>query len=337
MIRTIQLYLIVILLVAAFVTPTFGESIKLATLAPKTSLWMKIFYAMGREIKEKSNGELKIRFFPDGVQGDEIDVIRKMRAGLLHAGAMTSVGLGEIQKEVLIFQAPLLFQSYAELDYVRERLRAGLDQAFAEAGYILLGWGDIGYYYLFSNQPIQSVADVRNPNVKMWVRVDDPVGIHFFKSIGGIGVPQSVPQVLPSLYSGQINALVVSPLACIALQWYPKLKYMMDMPLGIGVGATIITKEKYDQLSAESRRILRETAQKHHQELIHHIREANDKSIVSLEKKAGMQIVTVSDADRAGWNQFAARVRGELAGQIYSQELLDQVNAQLDEYRARAK
>ena len=330
----IRLCVIAILLAITSVTPTFGESIKLATLAPKASSWMKIFDAMGREIREQSGGELKIRFFPDGVQGDEIDVIRKMRAGLLHAGAMTSVGLGEIQKSVLIFQTPLLFQTYEELDYVRDRLRDELDKAFEEAGYILLGWGDLGYYYLFSNQPIRSVANARNPNVKMWVRVDDPVNIHFFKIIGSIRVPRSVPEVLPTLYAGQMNALVVSPLACIALQWYPKLKYMTDLPLGVGVGATIVTKEKYDQLSPESQRILKETAHKYHQLLIHRVRADNERSIISLEKKAGIQLVTVSDADRKGWSQFAAQVRSELAGEIYSQELLDQVNALLSEYRA---
>jgi len=264
MIRWVKFYLVVWGVAICFVTSAFGETIKLATLAPKTSSWMKIFDAMGREIQEKSGGKLKIQFFPDGVQGDEIDVIRKMRAGLLHAGAMTSVGLGEIQKSVLIFQTPRLFHNYAELDYVRDRLKTQLDKAFEEAGYILLGWGDIGYYYLFSNHPIKSIADVRNPNVKMWVRVDDLVGIHFFKTVGGVGVPLSVPQVLPSLYSGQINALVVSPLACIALQWFPKLKYMADMPLAIGVGATVIAKAKYDKLTPQEQQILRETAPQYH-------------------------------------------------------------------------
>ncbi len=333
MIRVIKLYLIVTFFAIIFVTSTFGESIKLATLAPKTSSWMKIFYKMGREIKKKSGGELKIRFFPDGVQGDEIDVVRKMRAGLLHAGAMTSVGLGEIQKPVLIFQTPLLFQNYDELDHVRDRLREQLDKAFESAGYILLGWGDIGYYYLFSNRRIQSIADVRNPNVKMWVRVDDPVRMHFSKTMGSIGIPLSVPQVLPSLYSGQINTLIASPLACIALQWHPRLKYMTDIPLGIGVGATIITKEKFDKLSPKSQQILNETAHKYHKELIHRIREDNDKSVTAL-KKYGIQIVSVNNIDRAEWDKFAVQVQGELAGQIYSQELLDQVNTLLDEYRA---
>lgn len=310
------------------------ETIKLATLAPKNSSWMKIFYAMGKEIEEKSGRKVKIRFYPDGVQGDEIDVIRKMRAGLLHAGAMTDVGLGEIHKPVLIFQTFRVFNSYAELDYVRDQLRDGLEQAFDEAGYVLLGWGDIGYYYIFSNHPIKTIEDLRHPNVKVWVRTGDPVSEHFYKTIDFIGVPVSVPQVLLSLQTGQINALLVSPLACVALQWYPKLKYMSDMPIRIGIGATLITKERYNQLPAEAQNILRDTARQYHQKLIRRVREDNDKSVEALTKKAGIQIVKVSEAERAKWNTRCSQMRDELAGNIYPQALLEEVDALLEAYRA---
>ena len=310
------------------------ETIKLATLAPKNSSWMKIFYAMGKEIEEKSGRKVKIRFYPDGVQGDEIDVIRKMRAGLLHAGAMTDVGLGEIHKPVLIFQTFRMFNSYAELDYVRDQLRDGLEQVFDEAGYVLLGWGDIGYYYIFSNHPIKTTEDLRHPNVKVWVRTGDPVSEHFYKTIDFIGVPVSVPQVLLSLQTGQINALLVSPLACVALQWYPKLKYMSDMPIRIGIGATLITKERYNQLPAEAQKILRDTALQYHQKLIRRVREDNDKSVEALTKKAGIQIVKVSEAERAEWNSRCAQMRDELAGNIYPQALLEQVDALLEAYRS---
>lgn len=152
MTRFARFYLVIFLIAVAFMVPTAnsGESIKLATLAPRISPWMLIFKAMEKEIREKSEGELGIQFYPDGIQGDEIDVIRKMRAGLPHAGALTYVGLGEIYKPVLIFQTMRLFHNYAELDYVRDGLRDQLDEAFEGAGYILLGWGDIGYFYLFN-------------------------------------------------------------------------------------------------------------------------------------------------------------------------------------------
>ena len=322
-----------VLLIVAIAQHAAAETIKLATLAPKGSSWMNSFTAMEKELATKTDGEIKIRFYPNGVQGDELDVIRKMRAGLLHAGAMTATGLGEIHKEVLILQLPRMFKTYEELDYVRDHLREELDRAFADAGYILLGWGDIGYYYMFSEQPIDSLETLRSPNVKMWARSSDRIGLEFTKNADIVNVPKEVSQVLTALYSGQVNAVTTSPYACVALQWYPKLKYMTNLPVNIGVGATLITKETFDRLSSEQQQILRETSAKHHAELIQKIRKDNAKAIEALQKKAGIKMVEFDSASREELDKIASETHNALVGEIYSQALLDQINALLREYR----
>lgn len=322
-----------LLLILGVAQHTAAETIKLATLAPKGSSWMNSFTAMEKELATKTDGAIKIRFYPNGVQGDELDVIRKMRAGLLHAGAMTATGLGEIHKEVLILQLPRMFKTYEELDYVRDALREEFDRAFADNGYILLGWGDIGYYYMFSNQPIDTLETLRSPNVKMWARSSDRIGLEFTKQADVANVPKEVSQVLSALHSGQVNAVTTSPYACVALQWYPKLKYMTNLPVNIGVGATLITKETFDRLSSEQQQMLRKTAAKHHAELILKIRKDNAAAIEALQKKAGIKMVEFEPAAREELDKIASETHNALVGEIYSQALLAQINALLREYR----
>ena len=312
-----------------------ADSIKFATLAPKGSTWMNNFEAMGKEIRAKTDGDLRLRIYPNGVQGDELDVIRKMRAGLIHAGAMTATGLGEIQEEVLIFQLPRMFRTYEELDHVRDYLREDLDKAFMDAGYVLLGMGDIGFYYIFSNQPIRTIADLQSPNVKMWARTADRIGLTFYKNADIASVPREVTQVLSSLYSGHINTLTASPYVTIALQWYDKFKYMTNLPVSVGVGATVITKEKFDELSPEQQKVVREVADAHQDDLIQAIRKDNERALEALQKKAGIEVVEFEDDSREAWDVIAMETHKALVGEIYSQEFLDKINALLQAYREK--
>lgn len=312
-----------------------AESIKFATLAPKGSTWMNNFEAMGKEIRAKTDGKLRLRIYPNGVQGDELDVVRKMRAGLIHAGAMTATGLGEIQEEVLIFQLPRMFKTYGELDHVRDYLQADLEKAFMDAGYILLGMGDIGYYFIFSNQPIRTIADLQSSGVKMWARTSDKIALEFYKNAEIATVPREVTQVLPSLYAGQINTIVASPYVTVALQWYDRFKYMSDLPVNVGVGATVITKEKFDQLSPDQQEVLREVAKAHQDDLIQSIRKDNDRALEALQKKAGIEVVEFEDASREAWDAIAMETHNALVGEIYSQAFLDKINALLQEYREK--
>ena len=312
-----------------------AKNIKFATLAPKGSTWMNNFEAMGKEMRAKTDGKLRLRIFPNGVQGDELDVVRKMRAGLIHAGAMTATGLGEIQKEVLIFQLPRMFKTYGELDYVRDYLQTDLERAFKDAGYILLGMGDIGYYYIFSNQPIRTIADLQSSSVKMWARTSDRIALEFYGNAKIATVPREVTQVLPSLYSGQLNTLAASPYVAVALQWYDQFKYMSDLPVNVGVGATVITKERFAQLSPLHQKVLRETAQAYQNDLIQNIRKDNERALEALQQKAGIEVIEFAESDREAWDALAVETHSALVGEIYSQDFLDKINNLLEEYREK--
>ena len=328
----------VLLLLGIFCMPTTllaVESIKFATLAPKGSTWMNNFDAMGKEIHSRLDGQVKIRYYANGIQGDEIDVIRKMRTGLLHAGAMTATGLGEINKEVLIFQLPRIFRNYEELDHVRKHLREDLYETFLEKGYVLIGMGDIGFYHIFSNHPIRNIDDLRSPQVKVWLRTNDRIGQVFYKKADIATVPKDVTQVLPGLYSGQINAVTVSPYVTVALQWTSRFKYMTDLPVNVGVGATLITKEKFDKLSPEQQKVVLEIGDKYQDKLIEDVRRDNEIALDALVKKAGIEIIKFEDDALKAWDVIAAETHKELVGEIYSQEFLDKINALLNEFREK--
>src|SRR5262249_4141864 len=77
-----------------------ATAIKVATLAPKGSAWAKILEEGAKSIAEKTADRVQIKYFFSGSQGDERDVVRKMKLGQLDGSALTAVGLGLIKGDV---------------------------------------------------------------------------------------------------------------------------------------------------------------------------------------------------------------------------------------------
>lgn len=314
-------------------TALWGKTVfKLGTLAPQDSTWVNYMQRMIKEVQTRSNGEVGFRLYPGGVLGDERDMVRRMQIGQLHGGAMTTVGLSLIQKEALIFQLPLLFESDEELDYVRDNLNARLEKAFARNGYILLGWTDVGPAYIFSKHKIQTKEDLRR--TKIWGWTDDQIAMALFKEAGINPIPLSISEVMPSLQTGVVDTVPSTPYACVALQWFSRIKYMMDMPLSMSIGATVITKKQFDRLSPAEKDLLLKAGKEYHRQLTLKVREDNDKAISAL-KENGIELVAASEATQQEWKTIAMSVRKKLVGQIYSQQLLDEVIRLTQEFRSR--
>ena len=70
--------------------------IKIASIAPKGSNIANVFDEIGKQIKEKTNNEVAFKTYWGGVQGDEKDMLRKIRLGQLHGGGFMGPGLGLI-------------------------------------------------------------------------------------------------------------------------------------------------------------------------------------------------------------------------------------------------
>ena len=309
-------------------------TLKIATLAPEGSAWMVSFHEWAKNVEEHTGGKVKVKFFAGGTAGDERDAVRKMRLGQLNGAAVTAIGLGLINSEVRVLELPMLIDTYAELDFVRNKLDAELRKKFDDKGYVLLAWGDVGPVHIFSNSPIKSKADLAN--LKLWAWVDDALVKELFHQLGVNGVPLGVPDVLPSLQTGLINACYGSPLSTLALQWYTKVKYMTSMHISQAIGATVITKKEFDKLDPATQKTLMADSLAFQVKLLKTLRSENDKALVSM-KNAGLQVVESPPEMIKQFTQEAMAIRPKLEPQVYSHEFRMKVEKLVADYRAGKK
>lgn len=307
------------------------NQIKFASLAPEGSTWLNVMKEYDAAIREESGGKLGFKIYSGGIMGDEKNVLRKIRLGQLHSAGFTGVGLGEILPEVRIFDSPFLFQNYEEVDFITAQFYDRFAKAFEEKGYILLGWAEVGFVYVFSNIPIQKKADM--DKVKIWMWEGDPVARATFDALGIGARSLSVIEVMTALQTGMVDAVYTSPLAIIGLQWFTKVKYMMKFPLADATGAVLISKDKFDKLSPELQQILLKNGRKYLDKLKELSRQDNEKSIETL-KKNGIQIISPPDnKELATLINSGQKARQLMVDKLFSHTLLEEVETSLQEFR----
>lgn len=310
----------------------FSQTIKFATVAPEGSTYLKVLREMDQEIRRLTNGKVKFKIYPSQIQGDEKDVLRKIRMGQLHSAGFTGVGLGEILPEERILELPMLFRNAEEVDYIASLLYEDFARKFEEKGFIILGWADVGFAYLYAQKPIRSIEDLRG--IKMWMWEGDPVAEATFKALGVSAIPLSLPDVRTSLQTNLIEAVYVPPLPCVSLQWHTQVKTIMDVPLAYVSGAVLISKRMFNKLAPEHQQLLLEKGKEYMARLVKASREDNQKAL-ELMQRNGIQMVHVPEENLPAFFEAAKQARQALVGKLYSQELLDRVENSLAEFRAK--
>jgi TRAP-type C4-dicarboxylate transport system substrate-binding protein len=303
--------------------------IKLATLAPRDSSMMRIIEEFRAEVRERTNNEVHFTIYYGGVQGDDGNVLRKIKCGQLHGGIFTGFALGRIAPPVRVTEIPFVFQNDEEVIYIREKLADTMDKYFEEAGYVVFGWHNIGFIYFFSKHPITSIEVLRKQ--KIWVWGNDPMMTAGYKAMGISPIPLSPMDVLTSLSANLIDTAPITPFGAVAFRWYTKFKNVNDLPIGNAMGAVAVTREIWNKMSPTSQKKIKEIAKIHFNRLTKSNIETDRKSIEVL-KNAGIRIVHFHDPE-TDLLKMGKTARESVVGKVYSRDLLDRTLSLLEDYR----
>lgn len=306
------------------------HTIKFATIAPKGSTWMNVMEEYDAALRKESGGRLGFKIFAGGVQGDELNVLRKVRINQLQSAGFTGVGMGEIAPEVRILDSPFLVRNHKEMDFLYETFNDEFAGAFEKNGFVLLGWAEVGFVHVFTNTPINKPEDLRG--LKLWTWEGDPVADAAFKALDINPIPLSITDVLQSLQTGLIDAVYSPPLAMIALQWFTRVKYMVETPITNSTGALLISKRSFDSLPADLQEILLRNGKKYMRKLTELSRRDNEIAFAELQKR-NIKMLNVAPKDLEYFTAKGIAARKSLVGRQYSQELLTRVENALEQFR----
>lgn len=299
-----------LLLALGLATPAAAQVIKIATLAPEGSAWMREMRAAAAEVKRGTAGRVEVKFYPGGVMGSDAVVLRKMRLGQLQGGVLTSSELSLVYPDAPIYSLPFLLNSWEEVDRVRPLVDPLLAKGFEAKGIRMLGVSGLGFAYLMGNKPLRSRADM--DGIKLWVPQSDAIASRVFE-LGGLStIPLPLGDVFTSLQTGLVDTVVNTPSGAVVLQWHGKLKYMVDLPLTFAVGYLVVEDKAWKKIAPADQAILAKAF-----EAAGHRMDANlrrdDAAALAAMKKQGMVLTTLDPAEAKRWRELGDRANAELA------------------------
>ena len=320
------------LLILGLVSSCAAQTLRVGTLVPKNSLYHAQLLELGETWRAAQGGAAKYLVYTDGSQGGEAEMARRMRIGQLQGALLSVVGLREIEPSISALQnLPLLFRSWEELDYVREKMRPAMEKKFFDQGFVVLAWGDAGWVRFFSKAPALRPQDYRTMKFFAWGSEAQQQSI--MKSLGYTPVPLETSDILPAIQTGMINVVPSTPYFALASQIYQSAPNMLEINWAPIVGALVLTRKSWDAMSPAAQEALRNASDKAGVQIRAKARREVEESVEAM-KKRGLNVNRPTPEQMREWNELAEQLYPRIRGTMVQADTFDEVFLHLKAYRA---
>ena len=332
--KTLQRLILAIAAIGCL-APAAALELKIASVAPDGSAWMREMRAGAQRISTATEGRVVLKFYPGGVMGDDSQILRRIRVGQLHGGALAAGGLGDRYPALKAYGVPLLFRSLDEVDYVRTKFDSQLRAGLEDAGFVSFGFVEGGFAQFMSTDPVRSVEDLRRR--KVWIPDGDQISLLALETLGISPVPLPVTDVMTSLQTGLLDVVASSPGVALVLQWHTKVQYVTDLPVAYSFGIMAIDARVFDRIADSDQRIVREVMNEVMTSLDAAAREDNAEALQAM-FKVGIESVAVDSSSLDAWRAAVQSIFPELRARegYVDASFFDRMLAALAEYRGAA-
>lgn len=328
-----RIVLLLALLACAHIAAA-AVTIKIATLAPEGTSWMKEMRAAGAEIKQKSEGRVEIKYFPGGVMGNDSAVLRKIKLGQLQGGALSGAELSPVYTDAQIYSVPFLFRDLAEVEAVRKQVDPLLEKGFEKVGFVAVGMSGGGFAHMMSVKPISSKDQLRAS--KVWVPQNDRIAQVAFKESGVNPIALPLADVYTSLQTGLLETVANTTSGAIAFQWHTRIKHVVDLPLSYVMGMMVIDQRAFGKLEPADQVIVRDAIGRAFRNL-DTLNKRDNEAARSVLAKQGVQFDMPNAEETEYWRGVGVNTLKKLqADGAVSQDLLAAIQKAQADYRAGA-
>lgn len=330
-------YSILLIMLAFMLQMAFAQNkpvrIKIATVVPEGSSWVKCMREISKEAKRQMNVELTI--YPGGILGDANSTLDQIKYKKIDGGGFMGSTISNMCPKLRILDLPHKYRNLDEWKYVFKKIKKEVSQDLEKNNLIVLGWSYGGFVDIYSQNPIRTLHDFQK--AKVWFSPGDPLMDSLFGKMKIHGVPMSTTNTFSALQTGLINCVYNTPYGVMAMQWHTNVKYRTRYPIVNTMGAVVVTKESFEKIPKQYRKLFLSICNKHFQKLAGEIEGQNRKAEKDLAERFHIETV---EPDQH-WRQVSERIGNEIAieqiNKLYSKEFYYRIENYLNEYRKNKK
>ena len=309
--------------------------LRIASLVPRNSVYHQQLLQLGQAWRKALDGKGRFSVFTDGSQGGEAEMVKRIRIGQLQGGLLSVVGLREIDESAAAMQSiPLLFRDWAEVDYVREKLRDSIEKRFLAKGFLVLAWGDAGWVRFFSKTPASKPDDYRG--LKFFTWGNEPEQQSIMKELGYLPVPLETADILPAIQTGMVSVVPSTPYFAMATQVFSSAPHMLELNWAPIVGAIVVSTKAFDAMPADAQRALKQSGEQIGPIVRGRARVEVDEAVAAMVKR-GLVVTKPSAQDLKQWEQLAEKLYPRIRGKLVPSELFDEVIAHVKAFRSQRR
>jgi len=257
----------VVLALAMLLVPAsvFGQVVlKLAHLNPQqpydvaSAAMAAVFKS---EVESKSNGQIKVEIYPNGVLGKEAETLVQVKSGVVQSYISSSGGMAQFYPLIDVTNMPFAFSSY-NVGYkvydgeFGQALAADIEK---KAGFKVLGFGESGGFFAITNskKPIKTPADMKGIKLRTMAL---PLHQAIVKALGASPTTIAWAEVYTSLQTGVVDGQM-NPISIIAMAKFQEVQKYITLTNHLYAPYVWVMNPKfYSGLSEELRNAIDDAA-----------------------------------------------------------------------------
>jgi tripartite ATP-independent transporter DctP family solute receptor len=228
-----------------------------AAIGAAGDLWALEF---NRIVEEKTNGKLKVAYFPNMQLGNDSEMVQQMLAGDIDIVAQQTAPTTEFVPEVAVFDLPMAFAKYdaATIDKVLNNsgFTTLLNEAYGKAGLVNLGFlQGATFRETTSNKELRKLEDFKGLKIRT---MNNKNHMAFWKELGANPTPLAWSEVYISLQQGVVEAQENATDTCVNAKLDEVQKYLVNTHHILYLNQFLMNKNKFNSLDPAYQQAIKE-------------------------------------------------------------------------------